>query len=154
MKVSKIMTARPVVCSLQSTLGEVARVMGEHDCGVVPLIDDFGRLIGILTDRDICLRAAPIDRALSEIHATAIAQRHVVTCRCDDDVQTALRLMKEHRVRRLPVLGTAGRLEGIVSLSDIVLAAGADVADADVVGALKAIYFHQSAAATTTQPCT
>lgn len=149
MKVQSIMTPKPATSGLQSNLAEIARLMWQQDCGIVPLTDQGGKLTGIVTDRDICIAAATKDRAPSQIAASELVHGDLIACRPDDDVQTALRLMQQNRIRRVPVTRADGTLEGIVSLNDLVLAAGekADVRPAEVVETLKSICAHRPQAA-------
>jgi len=142
MKIEQIMTPSPVTCGLSDNLAEVVERMWDANCGIVPVVDDAGHVIGVITDRDICIASATRGRAPGEIGAEDMQRKPVVCCRPDDDVRTALRLMTVHRVRRLPVTTDEGILHGVVSLDDIALAAGTrtTVSAADVLSAMKAIY--------------
>ena len=94
------------------------------DCGALPVIDEDRDLVGIITDRDICIALGTRDRPASEVVVDEVMSSRVHTCRAEDDVSVALGLMKEHRVRRLPVLDDQGKLVGILSMNDMVLSAG------------------------------
>lgn len=145
MKVKDIMISGPLTCSPQSNLAEVAHLMWRGDCGVVPITDNSGKLLGLITDRDICIAASTQDKVPSSIQASELPHGDVFACRAEDDAHTALKLMREHRIRRVPVTALDGTLQGIVSINDIVLAAGgrADVSAADVLDTLKGISAHQ-----------
>jgi signal-transduction protein with cAMP-binding, CBS, and nucleotidyltransferase domain len=94
--------------------------MWDHDCGCATVVDAHGKLIGIITDRDICmaaytqgtpLEAIPIERAMSP---------KVISCTRTDDLDTAHRLMRTHEIHRIPVVDSRGRPIGILSLSDVI----------------------------------
>ena len=144
MKVEDIMSAAPLTCEVSTNLAEVAHLMWEGDCGIIPITGDGNKVIGLVTDRDICMAAATRNRAPSQMCAGDVRQGDVVSCHVGDRVQTALRLMKEHRIRRLPVVTTDGTLRGVISMNDIILEAapGSDVTGEHVVEALKAVGAH------------
>ncbi len=150
MRVQEIMISGPLTCGPQSTLAEVAQLMWKGDCGIVPVTDSAGKLLGVVTDRDICIAASTKDKAPSHIQAGELPHGDVYTCRPEDEAQAALKAMREHRVRRLPVTAADGTLQGIVSINDIVLAAGgkADVTAADVLDTFKDICAHRPPLAT------
>jgi CBS domain-containing protein len=118
--------------------------MLDADCGILPVVDDEGKLVGVVTDRDMYIALATRDKPASHITVGEVAQTQVFTCEPDDDVQTALATMKQHRVRRLPVEGFGGTVAGIVSMNDIVLAAGPrkPVRQDEVVETFQAICAH------------
>jgi CBS domain-containing protein len=143
MKVKDIMTAGPKTCTPETTVAEAATLMWEGDCGILPVVDD-GELVGVVTDRDMYIALATRDARASELRVGAVATTKVATCEPEDDVHAALATMKQARVRRLPVVGFGGTVLGIVSMNDIVLAAGASapVRSTEVVEALQAICAH------------
>jgi CBS domain-containing protein len=142
MKVEQLMTPSPATCGVTDNLAQVVERMWDANCGIVPVVDDAGHVVAVITDRDICVAAATRGLAPGDMRADEMQRKPVISCRPDDDVKTALRLMKEHRVRRLPVTTDAGILHGIVSLDDIALCAGTReaVSAADVLSTMKAIY--------------
>ena len=144
MKVKDIMTGEPRSCSRGTNLADVAALMLRGDCGILPVLDD-GKLVGVVTDRDLFIALATRNKRASEITVGEVAQTPVFTCGPDDDVQVALAAMKQHCIRRLPVEGFGGTIMGIVSMNDIVLAAGPrkPVHEADVVTTLQAICAHR-----------
>lgn len=109
---SDVRTAEP-----SQSLSDVALVMKQEDVGSVPVVDS-GRLIGMLTDRDIVIRGIADGSDPHAIQAGDIASRDLVTVRPDDDLDDALRLMAQHQVRRLPVVED-GRLVGVVAQADV-----------------------------------
>lgn len=143
MKVKDIMTGEPRTCSPETNLAEAAARMLDGDCGILPVVAD-GKLVGVVTDRDMYIALATRNRRASEITVGEVANTPVYTCGPDDDVEAVLETMKQHRVRRLPVEGFGGTIMGIVSLNDIVLAAGPRklVRDAEVVSTMQAICAH------------
>jgi len=144
MKVRDAMTANVTTCTLDSSLAGVASRMWLGSCGAVPVLDDEGRVAGIITDRDICFAVAATERSASEIKAKELVERSkaLYTCAAEDEVLDALAVMREKRVRRLPVVDTDGRLVGIRSWADAILHAtrGArELPYEDVMGALQSL---------------
>ena len=137
------MTGAPRTCSPDTNLAAAAALMLDGDCGILPVLED-GKLIGVVTDRDMYIALATRDRRASKLTVGEVVQAPVFTCAPDDDVQTALETMKRHGVRRLPVAGFGQTVMGIVSMNDIVLASGPrrPVRDVEVVDALQAICAH------------
>ena len=123
MRISQLMTAHPVTCRPTDSLHEAARLMWDRDVGCLPVVDGDGRLLGILTDRDVAISAFARDQRLSEIPATVAMADQVFTCTGDDPVELAARIMADKGVRRLPVVDPGGRVVGIVSLDDLAAAA-------------------------------
>lgn len=146
MKVAQLMTPAPLACGADTTLAEIARLMQRANCGIVPVVDANGTVTGVVTDRDICIATATRDVAPSQIRAGELPYRFTVCCRPDDDVRDVLRLMKQHRVRRLPVTSETGALHGVISIDDIVLEANpatTDLTARDVVDTFQAICAHE-----------
>ena len=127
MKANQVMTANIESCGATTDLAAAAMIMWRNDCGVVPVvIEPHRKVIGLLTDRDICMAAGTKHRAACDISVGEVMSSEVITCREADDVRDVLRRMREHRVRRLPVLNEKGELQGIVAINDLVLAAEED----------------------------
>ncbi|MCW5758359.1 MAG: CBS domain-containing protein [Phenylobacterium sp.] len=123
MKVADVMTAQVVTATPRSTIAEVARTMAQIETGAVPVTDD-GKVVGLITDRDIVLRAVaeglPLSTPVSEVMT-----EDVETCREDDSVADAAGKMGGKQIRRLVVLNDGGRLAGILSLGDVAQEYGA-----------------------------
>lgn len=124
MKVKKLMTRDVRTCMPDESLAFAAREMWEGDCGALPVVDESHRVVGMITDRDVCMAVF-----LNHCAPDAIAVRDVMTspvhcCRTDDRIDDALDAMGRHRVRRLPVTEEDGTLLAILSMNDILLAAG------------------------------
>lgn len=122
MKVFQIMRSEPRTCAPDDTAAAAGRLMAEVDCGWLPVVDDH-RVIGVVTDRDLCLALARSDRKPSDVKVGDAMTSRVHACGPDDDVRAALTVMREHHVRRLPVLGERECLEGVLSLDDTVFEA-------------------------------
>ena len=122
MNVSTIMSKDISICGPENTLEDAALRMWESDCGSLPICDNAGMPVGIVTDRDIAMASMLKHRALWEITAQEVSNgRAVYTCRHDDDVIMALKTMLAQKVRRLPVINNEGRAVGMLSIDDIVI---------------------------------
>jgi len=122
-KVKEIMTLNPKACTPTTDLAEAAHVMWNSDCGILPVVTGGGRVVGLITDRDICMAAAMKGRTLANIAVEEVINGKVYSCKPKDNVITALEIMRDRRVRRLPVVSDEGLLEGMISMNDIVLLA-------------------------------
>lgn len=151
MKVSEIMTPNPVTCSSSDNLNTAAMRMWDRDCGILPVVDD-GRVQGVITDRDICMALAFKGAKPAGVTVAEVINGQVYGCSPDDDVADALATMREHQVHRLPVLED-GRLQGLLSMNDAVLAAREPTGDeqgptySEVVDTLHGICEHRHLAA-------
>lgn len=123
MKVIDVMTKDVRTCKIHDHLDCAARVMWDEDVGCVPVVDQDARLAGIVTDRDACMAAYTQGLPLAAIPVTRAMARPVITCRSQEDLAAAERLMQQHQIRRLPVVDDRQHLVGILSLNDIALAA-------------------------------
>lgn len=143
MLVKSIMTSEVKVCAPETSLAAAARVMSSRDCGIVPVVDSQHKLLGIITDRDICLAVATKFQSPEELPVRDVMTQKAYTCSPDDDVRAAMNLMKNHAVRRVPVVTADGRLMGLISIDDLVLRAdrhkGAAVSAEDVFDAFRSI---------------
>lgn len=143
MKIKELMTTDVKTCTPDTTVAEAAHLMWDGDCGILPVVDD-GELVGVVTDRDLYIALATQNARASQLKVGAVASKQLATCAPEDDVQAALATMRHARVRRLPVVGFGGTVLGILSMNDILLAAGAgkEVRSEDVVATLQAICAH------------
>jgi CBS domain-containing protein len=126
MKVRQVMTTDVITVEPEATLTEAARRMRGLDVGPLPVADG-GRLVGMLTDRDIAVRATAEGRDPRNTRVSDVMTRDVVCCFEDDDVLQAARAMAQYRKRRLVVVDAAGRVVGIVSLGDLALCARSEL---------------------------
>lgn len=110
-------------CAPTDSLNIPARIMWERDCGAVPVVDGKMTPVGIVTDRDICMGAYTQGRSLHTIQVHDVMSKPAVVCDLYDDLVTAEELMRNNKIRRLPVCDADRKLVGIVSLSDIALEA-------------------------------
>ena len=132
MKVKDIMTSNVKAIWLTESLADAAKLMWQNDCGVLPIIKDGRKVIGMITDRDICMATAMRDTNPSCVSVEEVMTGRVYSVNPEDDVSQALQAMQEHKIRRLPVVNPEGELEGMLSINDIVLNANnADGAASD-----------------------
>ena len=117
MRVSEAMTRDVRVCHPRQSISEAARLMAELDCGVLP-VGEQDRLVGMITDRDIAIRAVAQDKSPNTPVRDAMSPE-VKYCFDDQNVEQVAKNMGELRVRRLPVLNREKRLVGILSLGDL-----------------------------------
>ncbi len=119
MKVSELMTREVRTCDRHDSLNRAAQLMWENDCGSVPIVDSELKVIGMLTDRDICMAAYTQGVALARISVGSVMSCDVSVCAESDNITSAAERMRERQIRRLPVVDQAQRLVGILSMSDI-----------------------------------
>jgi CBS domain-containing protein len=113
-----IMTEAPATCSPGDTLSRAAQIMWDHDCGAVPVVSSDGALVGMITDRDVCMAAYTRGEPLSTISVETTMSRGLATASPDDSIGHVARIMNERQVHRVPILED-GKLVGIVALADL-----------------------------------
>ena len=124
MKISEIMSNNPRSVSPDTPVSEAARIMKEEDVGLIPVVERVGgaetrgRLIGVITDRDITIRHVAEGRS-SDAPVSDVMSGGVVSCTPDDSVDTAMELMGREQVRRIPIVDERGSLVGVVSQADL-----------------------------------
>ena len=120
--VKGLMTKNPACATEGATLQDVARLMAEHDCGVVPIVASDGdrKPVGIVTDRDITCRTVALGKNPLEMTAGECMTRSCVTVAPETSAAECCEIMQQHQLRRIPVVDDAGRCCGIVSLADVV----------------------------------
>ena len=119
MHVEDLMTRPAVTCRPNDTLNTAAQLMWEHDCGAVPVVDAEGRIVGMVTDRDICMAAYTQGSPLHVIAVANAMSKEAVTCHANETVEAAEQLMSERQIRRLPVVDKDNRPIGILSVNDL-----------------------------------
>jgi CBS-domain-containing membrane protein len=124
-KIADVMTRDVATCAATDSLNRAAQLMWDRRCGTVPIVDESGQVIGLVSDRDACMAAYTQGRRLDDIPIGSAMSHPVRFCRASDAVETAEDVMMAHGVRRLVVLDGAGKLQGIVSLDDIARAGAA-----------------------------
>ena len=149
MKVQDLMTREVKSCDLDTNLAAAAALMWAGDCGVLPVLKE-GRVVGMITDRDIALAVGTRRRIAEEIPVREAMSGDIYACLPEDDVHSALKTMRRDRVRRLPVINRHGELVGILALNDIAVHAEKfeghnplRLSYDDVVNTLKAVCEHR-----------
>ena len=117
--VRDVMTSDPECVSTGDDLKEVARIMKERDTGVVPVVDDGNKIIGLITDRDIVVRGLAEGKDLAQCRVDELMTKQVRSVREDAPVDEVLTLMQSAEIRRVPVVNGDNELIGIVSIGDI-----------------------------------
>lgn len=147
MRARDIMMRNPVSCHREATLSETAALMQLHNCGSLPITDEQSRVVGMITDRDICMALAGKTVGAANVRVREILSRELFACRGEDEIHSVLRCMRDHHVRRLPVVSESGTLEGIISIDDMILSArwaesrDVDLTLADVVRTLRCLTY-------------
>ena len=119
MNVADIMTTNVATCRAGDSLNSAAQLMWDHWCGALPVLGEGGAVLGLVTDRDVCMAAYTKGRRLDDIAVETAMSRPARTCLSTATVEEAEDLMMAHAVRRLAVVDAAGRLEGLLSIDDI-----------------------------------
>lgn len=132
MDIRSVMTPDPATCQASTPIRDVARLMLDNDCGLVPVIDATGRPVGTVTDRDIALRVVAEGREVKQCTAQDCMTAPVTTVSLDSDLAETTDLMEREQVRRMLVVDQDGRLCGIVAQADIALS-GRDRRTAELV---------------------
>ena len=122
MKVKDVMTAETLqYCTPETRLQEAAKAMKANNCGALPVVDSEKRVMGIITDRDICLSLAQKQEApLADRKVSEVMSRNVQTVESDDEISAAYHRMRKNQIGRLPVVDEKGKLKGIVSLHRLI----------------------------------
>jgi CBS domain-containing protein len=133
MKVQEIMSRDPACCTATDTVQHAAKLMAEHDCGCIPVVDDLQskKIVGTITDRDIACRCVAegkdVRSAVSEVMSA-----NPSCCGPNDDVRDVERVMSERQVRRVPIVDQSGCCVGMVSQADLARAEDRGVSDREV----------------------
>lgn len=148
MKVQDIMTSDVEACGPESDLAEAAAIMWKKDCGTVPVVDAERRIVGMITDRDICMAVCTRNKLATELKVGEVISGKVYACAPDDSIRDALETMQSSQLRRLPVVDADGTLRGILSVNDVVLNARRGhskkhVSHRDAMETLKALSEHR-----------
>lgn len=116
-----VMTPNPVCCLPTDNVTLVAEIMKNKNIGPIPVIEnaETGKLIGIVTDRDLALKIVGEGRDAKSTKVEAVMTRKVVTCRSDDDLQVALNAMSDHQLRRIVIVDSGNKVVGIISQADV-----------------------------------
>jgi CBS domain-containing protein len=120
MKVKEIMTQSAVCCNPETNVGAAVELMWVRNCGMLPVVGADQKLVGIVTDRDICIAMGTRNRLAGELSVGEIATKNVFTCAQDEEIHDALLTMAGKHVRRLPVVNSKGIPQGILSMDDVI----------------------------------
>jgi CBS domain-containing protein len=119
MKVRDIMTANPATCTPDSTAEQAARLMEQHDCGAIPVVEgDAKRLVGMVTDRDLAIRGLAHGKG-GDAKVRDLMSPSPATVQADDDVKAVEDLMSSQQIRRVPVVDASGCPVGLVAQADL-----------------------------------
>jgi CBS domain-containing protein len=124
LRCAKVMTPNPVTCGPTETIVAAVYRMARAEVGALPIVGEGGRLLGILTDRDVSTRviAGGIDPWTTPVEA--VMTKDVLTCHPEDDLYEAIERMEDSQVQRLPIVDDEGRLVGMVTRDDLTLRVG------------------------------
>src|SRR5579885_2894370 len=130
-----LMTPNPACCMPRDTVVTAAMLMKNNDVGSVPVIldRDSMRVVGMITDRDIAMRVVADQRDYYNTHVEDVMSKDVVTCSADDDYDEVIEAMKQHQIRRIPVVDSNKRLCGIIAIADVAREAPEEEEVGDVV---------------------
>jgi CBS domain-containing protein len=120
MRVEEVMTKEVSFCNPGTNAAAAAEIMWNRNCGVLPVLEDSGRLVGMVTDRDLFIALGTQNRNASDLPVGEIVHREPFACAPEDDVRNALKTMAQQRVYRLPVLDKSAALKGILSMDDVI----------------------------------
>jgi CBS domain-containing protein len=120
MKVKEIMTQSAICCNPETNVGAAVELMWVRNCGMLPVVGADQKLVGIVTDRDICIAMGTRNRLAGELSVGEIATKNVFTCTPDEEIHDALLTMAGKHVRRLPVVNSKGIPQGILSMDDVI----------------------------------
>jgi CBS domain-containing protein len=147
MKVQDVMMRTPASCTPETNLGAAVEMLWNRDCGILPIVDARQKVIGVVTDRDLCVALGTRNRLPGRVTVGEVAKGEVYACRAQDDIHVALQTMAQYKVRRLPVVDRDGVLEGILSMDNVVLHTDvgkwgltSDLSHEDVIKTLQRIY--------------
>jgi CBS domain-containing protein len=142
MRVEDVMTKDVSFCSPGTNAAAAAEIMWNRNCGILPVLEDSGQLVGMVTDRDLFIALGTQNRNASDLPVGEIMHREPSGCAPEDDVRKALKTMAQQQVHRLPVLDKSGTLKGILSMDDVIVRGKIETDGAikdDVIRALRAI---------------
>lgn len=114
-----IMTRSPKSVNGNATLREVAQIMRDENCGIVPVVDDASRLVGLVTDRDMVMRTYETERHWNQVRAHEVMSRDLHAVTPDESIHDVIKMMSKHQVRRVPVVDQFDRLVGMISMADV-----------------------------------
>jgi len=144
MKVREVMVSDVKFCNPETNLAVAAEILWKGGVGSLPVVED-GRVMGVITDRDIAIALGTRNARAAETLVRDVSLPKLFYCAPEDDIHLALQTMRAQRVRRLPVIGAKGALEGILCLDDVILFAeehAGELTYADIIETLQGICEH------------
>lgn len=123
MKVRDVMTSDVRTCTRETNLAQVTEIMWTNDIGILPVVDESRKIVGLITDRDVCVATGTRHLLASQITAGSVLSGLLFVCAPDDDVKVALETMRTQRVRRVPIVDANGVIQGLLSIDDVAVAA-------------------------------
>ena len=150
MKVKDVMMRTAASCNRETNLGAAVEILWDRNCGISPIVNAEQKVIGVVTDRDLCIALGTRNRLPGDITVSEVTSGKVFACAAEDDIRSAMAAMAQAKVRRLPVVTAEGKLEGILSMDDVAMHSGtrtgkgaSELSSDDVVETLKAVYRPQ-----------
>jgi len=147
MKVQDVMMRTPACCTPETNLGAAVELLWSRNCGMLPVVDARQKVIGVVTDRDLCVALGTRNKLPGKMTVGEVVREEVHTCHAQDDIHVALVTMGQHKVRRLPVVDRDGVLEGILSMDNVILhtevgawGRASELSHEEVIKALQRIY--------------
>ena len=142
MKVQELMNEDVECCHPGDDLTTAAMIMWRRDCGFVPVVDEkTHRVVGVITDRDICMATATKNRAPESVRVDDVMARDVRTAEAEQNIDGAMGTMRAHQVHRLPVVDRSGQLRGVLSIADVARSTPSDgIANVELVDTYRAIH--------------
>ncbi len=119
MEIENIMSKPVITCHAHETLNDAAERMWNHDCGALAVLDANDRIVGVITDRDICMASYTLGGSLLDLHVEGAMARVVFACDAKDSIETVEQLMRDKQIRRIPIVNSDRQPIGMVTLSDL-----------------------------------
>ena len=120
MKVKEVMMGTPYSCQLDTNLGAATELMWVGNCGFLPVVGADSKVVGVVTDRDICIALGTRNKLPGDVTVREVLSSKLYSCSPDDEIHVALQEMRNGGVRRLPVITETGNLVGVISMDDLV----------------------------------
>lgn len=123
MRVVDVMMGTPYQCRPDANLGMATELLWNGNCGFLPVVSEEGKIVGVVTDRDICVALGTRNRVAAELNVADVMTQKVCSCAPEDEIHVALQTMRDGHVRRLPVVTKNGALVGVISIDDVLVRA-------------------------------
>ena len=126
MKIKQLMTKNTNSCQPADKLIKAVEIMRQNDCGAVPVVDENEKVVGMITDRDICLAVADTGSKISQIKVEKLMTKKIISCSPDDKIEDALKKMRKNQLKHLAVTGKDNKIVGILSVTDVLISVRKD----------------------------